>query len=905
MKTNRTPRFALLASSITFALALSACGGGGSSGNTRPEAPPPTPPTPPAPSVCEDDNATNKGGDLPCTYRYNGQGDNVLVPVNADRAHEAGFTGKGVKVAVLDDGRVDGYAPLEGRVASYTDYTGQGDTPDPSEKHGHGAAVATVLGGKAGSNFNGGVAPGSELHWGRICADDACSSSNARAAIADLGKDGVRLFNLSLGGAYVDEESARNSSTAWAQALRETLALDALVVHSAGNESTEHPANIGHVPRFFPEFSDNWLTVAAVDVDADGKPTSLSDFSNACGSAADWCVVAPGRVSFPAIPGTSSWTGTGGFGTSFAAPIVSGVAAIVWEAFPWMSASNVQQTILTTATDLGDRGVDSTYGWGMVNAEKAMQGPGQFTGNDFIANVDRGSYEFSNNIAGNKGIQKEGAGTLALTGENTYRGETLVLDGQLIVNNGTPGTAAVLGGTLTIGGKVGGDFIADSHGTTEIAVGNSLDVAGYALLDGTLRLLNPASGYQAGNTETLLTANLVEGEFSEVAFGSGFFWNAVLDYSETEVVATLERASAQAMATQSGAARRVVDGGRQVDALFGFLDAVGTGEHQAISAAAARLAGAQTKAEAEVALASLTGEVHGTARAAAISQTMSDSLMFGDRIANLSQDSAGMWVQGSTFDGEFDRDGFATADVRHSGLTVGVDRPVGETGVLGLALSTGRAWGDLDALGGRFDSDNDALTAYGRMNLPTGYLAASATFGRNKVDSRRAVLLGDEVATIAGQHDDDVAAARLEVGFPMGSITPFVAGGHVRHKQGGFSESGADGLGLSADSNTASIHYGEAGLRFFRDHGNVSLFGTLAGRWVGGDTTPRYHASFAGAPVGLEINGQRVPGHAYRGALGIEYAPTRNMTWNVSVGGETGAGDSSNAYVTGGLRVSF
>lgn len=896
-----SPRSALLASSITLALALAACGGSSSSGNTRPEAPPPTPPPP---AVCEDDSATNPGDELPCVYRYNGQADNVLVPVNADRAHEAGFTGHGVKVGVLDDGQVEGYSALVGRVSWYRDYTDHADEADPSEKHGHGAAVAAILGGNEGSSFNGGVAPDSDLHWARICYDDSCQSTRAGVAVSDMAEAGVRLFNLSLGGGYVDETTARNSASAWARALGDVVENDSLIVHSAGNESTEHPGNMGHVPRFFPEFNRNWLTVAAVDIDSDGNPAGLSDYSNACGFAAEWCVVAPGRVNFPSIPDTM-WTGSG-FGTSFAAPIVTGAAALVWEAFPWMSASNVQQTILTTATDLGEAGVDPIFGWGMVNADKAVRGPAQFTGTTFEANVDRGSHVFANDISGDSGLYKDGAGTLTLTGDNTYRGDTIVVDGRLVVGNGTPGSAEVHGGSLTIGGNVGGDFIAGQHGTVEIAVGNPLDVTGNAFLDGTLSLLNPESGYEAGTTEILLTATAVDGEFAEVAFGSGFFWNAAIDYSDTEVVATLERASAQAVAMQTGAAQRVVEGGRQADALFGFLDAVGTGEHEAVAAAAARLANADTKAEAEAALASLTGEVHGTARAAAISQAMSDSLLFGDRIANLTQDAAGVWVQGTSFDGEFDRDGFATADVRQSGITVGVDRPVGESGVMGLALSTGRGWGDLDALGGRFDSDNDALTAYGRMDLPTGYLAASASFGRNKVDTRRAVMLGDEAASITGRHEDDVVAARVEVGVPLGSITPFIAGGHVRHKQGGFSESGADGLGLTAASNTAAIHYGEAGLRFYRHHDRVSLFGTFAGRWVGGDTRPTYAATFMGASdVAFEAHGQRVPGSAYRAAMGLEYAQDRNVTWNISVGGETGAGDSSNAYVTGGLRLAF
>jgi len=99
---NRSTRTSLnfLGLAIASALALTACGGGGG-GSVRPD-PPPTDGgggggggggNPPPPQVCEDDNATNKGGALPCAYRYNGPEDNLLVGNNADLAHAEGFTG--------------------------------------------------------------------------------------------------------------------------------------------------------------------------------------------------------------------------------------------------------------------------------------------------------------------------------------------------------------------------------------------------------------------------------------------------------------------------------------------------------------------------------------------------------------------------------------------------------------------------------------------------------------------------------------------------------------------------------------------------------------------------------------------------------------------------------------------
>ena len=84
----RTPLVAALA------LAVAACGGGGGGGdgNVRP--------TPPLPATCKDPRATNNGGGLPCTYA-------PAVAGQATGAQAAGYTGEGVKIGQLDQGRLD------------------------------------------------------------------------------------------------------------------------------------------------------------------------------------------------------------------------------------------------------------------------------------------------------------------------------------------------------------------------------------------------------------------------------------------------------------------------------------------------------------------------------------------------------------------------------------------------------------------------------------------------------------------------------------------------------------------------------------------------------------------------------------------------------------------------------
>src|SRR6185437_4469712 len=145
-----------------------------------------------------------------------------------------------------------------------------------------------------------------------------------------------------------------------------------------------------------------------------------------------WCLSAPGNVQFPAVGRLAD-----GFanGTSASAAVVSGVAAQVWQAFPWMTAANVSDTILTTATPYDDgshQTPNPTYGWGMINAAKAIHGPAQFAFGDFNAKLPICTVStFSNDIDGSGGLILSGLGTLVLTGNNTYTGGITINDGTL------------------------------------------------------------------------------------------------------------------------------------------------------------------------------------------------------------------------------------------------------------------------------------------------------------------------------------------------------------------------------------------------------------------------------------------------------------------------------------------
>ncbi|EQD65745.1 hypothetical protein B2A_01469 [mine drainage metagenome] len=90
------------------------------------------------------------------------------------------------------------------------------------------------------------------------------------------------------------------------------------------------------MPYLDPAALENWIAVVNVAIDSNGNPAGLYTGSiapsNACGVAAQWCISAPGEVQYLPIAGTTY--GGLGYGTSFATAVVSGVAALVSQAYP-------------------------------------------------------------------------------------------------------------------------------------------------------------------------------------------------------------------------------------------------------------------------------------------------------------------------------------------------------------------------------------------------------------------------------------------------------------------------------------------------------------------------------------------------------------------------------------------
>ena len=172
---------------------------------------------------------------------------------------------------------------------------------------------------------------------------------------------GKIIVNMSLG-------SPPSCSSAMQSAVTAAAGAGLLLVAAGGNESNgviDSPADCAGV-----------IAVGATD-----SQDKLASFSNSDNLMITKGVTAPGVGIY-----TTDLSGgyTTASGTSFSSPMTAGLAALIWSAKPSYSADQVWTTIKNSADDLGAPGPDRDFGWGRINALKALRlavtGTSQFAG---------------------------------------------------------------------------------------------------------------------------------------------------------------------------------------------------------------------------------------------------------------------------------------------------------------------------------------------------------------------------------------------------------------------------------------------------------------------------------------------------------------------------------------------
>ncbi|MFC4534446.1 S8 family serine peptidase [Sphaerisporangium dianthi] len=265
----------------------------------------------------------------------------TTAQIGAPEVWAGGDTGQGVDVAVLDTGVDTGHPDLAGRLAATRSFVPQEDVED---RNGHGTHVAsTVAGtGAASEGREKGVAPGAELHIGKVLSSSGSGMDSWVLAGMEWAavEQRAKVINMSLG-SDVPSDGTDPLSAAVDRLSAQT---GALFVVAAGN--TGAPYSISG-----PGAADAALTVGAVD-SAD-SPASFSSQGPRVGDGAlKPEITAPG-VDVLAARSRYAPEGEGDYqtlsGTSMATPHVAGAAALLAAAHPELSGGQLKDLLASSS----------------------------------------------------------------------------------------------------------------------------------------------------------------------------------------------------------------------------------------------------------------------------------------------------------------------------------------------------------------------------------------------------------------------------------------------------------------------------------------------------------------------------------------------------------------------------
>lgn len=278
--------------------------------------------------------------------------------------------GTGQRIAVIDTG-VSRHARLDGRLTGGGDYVAGGD--GLADCDGHGTEVAGLIAASPdpATRAGGGVAPAAQiLSLRQSSARFTVTGPDGRdrpageigtlaAAIERAVALGATVINISEV-VCVPADRAADAGAPLQRAVRRATGAGVVVVAAAGNADPSGTCTGDPGLRPMPALFDDVIAVGAVD-GAD-RPASFS-------VPGDWVdVAAPGVDVRPSATGTGSSLLSG---TSYAAPVVSGVAALLRERFPSLTPDQIADRIRATARHPA-RGRDDRVGYGVIDPAAAL-----------------------------------------------------------------------------------------------------------------------------------------------------------------------------------------------------------------------------------------------------------------------------------------------------------------------------------------------------------------------------------------------------------------------------------------------------------------------------------------------------------------------------------------------------
>ncbi|MGC7559467.1 autotransporter domain-containing protein [Pasteurella sp. PK-2025] len=660
---------------------------------------------------------------------------------------------------------------------------------------------------------------------------------------------GARIFNNSFGNTADEEVGIKpvGLNDKWAEE-------DSIFIWAASNDGLSNNEKLkshASLQALYPLLNDKarngWIAVAASD---EHDRSKLADYSNKIGEKAKyWGITAQGThdIQFETESRKKS-------GTSFAAPVVSAAAANVWEKYPWLTNHLVTMTLLSTADKPGKDEVndtpDATFGWGILNQERALKGPARFdkrllTHHDdrekdlVVVDFQHRDYQnldkltWRNNITGDAGLRKKGTGALYLSGNNTYQGETIVENGILgihhaltqskvtIEQNGSLLTKGQQHNKVVIGQDSKDQDVVDNKGSLYV-YGEGLEIKGNykghkdsrLIIDIDKSQLNVSGkldfgdGYivadianlneiptQESKERRIIHANTIDHYQGKHAIAESIspyinISNLSINDAKTDINIEYHRHSTDHVLRQINyVTESGLNTASNVDSVLDYLAQEKSADNSPLFVAAKGLISTQGTQLAQ-AIDSLSGEIHASSQHVLAKQNQMINYTLSKRLASLlfAPRQTGVWVDGLYSHGELQQAGYASAKINMQGIQLGVDHALSERTLLGVSVVHSKTDGQFNRNAGHVAIQNTGLSLYGTYDLDPFYIAGRIGANWSQSDVKRPVL-GQESQV---KYNSNIYNLYAEFGhktqWDKFTLNPFVAWQQDSIRQHGFKE---------------------------------------------------------------------------------------------------------------------
>jgi len=276
-----------------------------------------------------------------------------LQKIEAEKAWDIQTGSKDVIVAVIDTGIDYDHLDLS---ANYhpLGYDWVNDDSDPMDNNGHGTHVAGIIAAITNNSYGvSGIAQVKIMAEKGLNANGNGNADDLANSIIHAVDVGADIISCSWGDWFKNEFG---SGTLVHEAVKYAHDNDVLIIASAGNNAITN--------KNYPAAFDEVIAVTATD--SSDLPASFTNWG-------EWVEIAAPGVDIYSTVWDDSYMMMSG--TSMSSPLVAGVAALILSQYPDMSAEDIRRRIQLSADDLGIPGYDYYYGYGRINAFKAVYTP--------------------------------------------------------------------------------------------------------------------------------------------------------------------------------------------------------------------------------------------------------------------------------------------------------------------------------------------------------------------------------------------------------------------------------------------------------------------------------------------------------------------------------------------------